>query len=128
MPSLDSGQNALMCATDLKKTFLSRRLGAEQVIAVNGVTLSLARGSCLGLVGETGSGKSTLARLLLRLTDPDSGSITFDGADLLSISQQGLRQFRAQAQIVFQDPYDSADPLTTNPSNSGRTVTSPRHA
>ncbi|HET9663129.1 MAG TPA: dipeptide/oligopeptide/nickel ABC transporter ATP-binding protein, partial [Burkholderiales bacterium] len=97
---------------DLVKDFPSRdRRGPLR--AVDHVSLKLSRGSTLGIVGESGSGKSTLARLIVRLLDPDSGSICFDGEDLLALSGSDLRRRRRDMQIVFQDPYASLDPRMT---------------
>lgn len=76
----------------------------QQVIAVDDVSLGVDRGEILGLVGSSGSGKSTLARSILRLIEPQAGKISFDGADVLAMKRQQLRQFRRRAQIIFQDP------------------------
>jgi ABC-type oligopeptide transport system ATPase subunit len=78
--------------------------------AVDGVSLEIKKGETLGLVGESGSGKSTLARVILRLLPATSGSVVFDGQDVLRASPAKLRAFREQAQIVFQDPFGSLDP------------------
>jgi ABC-type microcin C transport system duplicated ATPase subunit YejF len=72
---------------------------------VDDVTFRIERGQTLGIVGESGSGKSTIARLLLRLIEPDSGTLRLDGHDLSSVSTRELRQLRRRMQIVFQDPY-----------------------
>ncbi len=93
---------------DLTKTF--HLPGGEVMTAVDGVNLDLARGQTLGLVGESGSGKSTLARLVLRLHEPTSGSVTFDGVDVLAAKKEELRHLRARMQIVFQDPFSSLLP------------------
>ncbi|SFZ81887.1 Oligopeptide/dipeptide transporter, C-terminal region [Devosia enhydra] len=74
------------------------------------VSFAMESGDTVGLVGESGSGKTTLLRLLLGLARPDSGTITFDGASLDPRNAAFMRQFRRQAQIVFQDPYSSLDP------------------
>lgn len=82
----------------------------DPVRAVNGVDLSVRRGETLALVGESGCGKSTLGRLLLRLIDPSSGSIHYDGTDLASLSREQMRQYRRRLQMIFQDPYGSLSP------------------
>lgn len=78
--------------------------------AVDDVTLDIKRGETLALVGESGSGKSTLARLILRLIEPSSGSVKFEDIEVLRASKSQLRTFRQQAQIIFQDPFESLDP------------------
>jgi oligopeptide/dipeptide ABC transporter ATP-binding protein len=78
--------------------------------AVDDVDLDIQRGEVLGLVGESGSGKSTLARLILRLVPATSGSVLFEGRDVLTASRRELRDFRRHAQIIFQDPFGSLDP------------------
>jgi oligopeptide/dipeptide ABC transporter ATP-binding protein len=98
---------------------LSRRFAVERDLlsrptswlwAVDGVDLDIHAGETLAVVGESGSGKSTLARLILRLIEPTSGTVLYDGLDILSASEKQLRSFRRRAQIVFQDPYSSLDP------------------
>jgi oligopeptide transport system ATP-binding protein len=84
-----------------------------EVRAVDGVDFDLGRGQTLGVVGESGCGKSTMARLLTRLETPTAGEITFDGAPLARLSRAGVRQFRRQVQLIFQDPYSSLDPRRT---------------
>ncbi|CAB3737978.1 Oligopeptide transport ATP-binding protein OppF [Achromobacter deleyi] len=85
----------------------------QTVRAVNDVSFSVARGQSLGLVGESGCGKSTVARTLLRLIEPDEGSIVFDGHDIRQASASALRALRQRIQIVFQDPYASLNPRRT---------------
>lgn len=90
---------------------LGRTVG--HVHAVNDVSLSIRAGETLGVVGESGSGKSTMGMLILRLIDPDSGQILFDGKDLTSLNQRQLRPLRRQMQVIFQDPYASLNPRMT---------------
>jgi peptide/nickel transport system ATP-binding protein len=78
--------------------------------AVDDVSFDIEAGETLGLVGESGSGKSTLGRLVLRLIEPTSGSITYEGCDLLATSGAALRSMRRELQIIFQDPFGSLDP------------------
>ncbi len=89
-----------------------RRVVAH-VRAVDGVSFSIAKGQTLGLVGESGSGKSTTARLVLRLIEPNSGSVALDGVDVTKLNKTELRRTRRKMQIVFQDPYSSLDPRST---------------
>jgi len=91
------------------RTGLLRR-ATKQVRAVDGVSLEIARGRTLALVGESGCGKTTVGKALLRLIEPTGGSILFDGQDLRGLDRAALRPLRAQMQIVFQDPYASLNP------------------
>ncbi len=88
--------------------FGSHRSG--QVRAVDDISFNIHAGETLGLVGESGSGKSTLGRLILRLIEPTSGSVVFDGIDLLKANGSELRRLRRDMQIIFQDPFGSLDP------------------
>ena len=82
----------------------------QHVHAVSGVSLSVARGEMVALVGESGCGKTTTAQALLRLVHTDSGSVSFDGIDVTALSQGELRSLRRRMQIIYQDPYESLDP------------------
>ncbi|MCL4186900.1 MAG: ABC transporter ATP-binding protein [Rhodobacteraceae bacterium] len=85
----------------------------ETLTAVDGVDLCLREGEILGLVGESGSGKSSVARMLLGLTRPTAGSVSWRGQDLACLAGEGMREFRRGVQVVFQDPYSSLNPRLT---------------
>ena len=87
--------------------------GSQQLLAVDGVDLDVARGETIGLVGESGCGKSTLARLVLRLIEADAGEIVFAGAKVRALGRTDLRALRRHMQIIFQDPYASLNPRMT---------------
>jgi oligopeptide transport system ATP-binding protein len=113
-PAPRAAGEALVEVRDLVKHFpvhggiLQRTVGMVQ--AVDGVSFDIRRGETLGLVGESGCGKTTVGRLLLRLIEPTSGSIRFDGIDITTIKGAALKPYRRRMQIIFQDPYASLDP------------------
>lgn len=100
----------LLSVSDLRTSYVS---GGNVVHAVDGVSLDINAGETVGLVGESGCGKSTLGKTILRLVEPKSGQIMFDGADLGSLSGSRLRAYRRRLQMVFQDPFASLNPRHT---------------
>jgi peptide/nickel transport system ATP-binding protein/oligopeptide transport system ATP-binding protein len=110
--------DALVEVRDVVKHFpitrgiiLQRQIGA--VHAVDGVSFDVLRGETLGIVGETGCGKSTTARVVMRLLEPTSGTIRFDGQDVSHIKGRNLKPLRREMQLIFQDPYSSLNPRKT---------------
>jgi oligopeptide/dipeptide ABC transporter ATP-binding protein len=110
--------DALIEVRDLVKHFpitrgivFQRQIGA--VHAVDGVSFDVMRGETLGLVGETGCGKSTTARVVMRLLEPTSGTIRYDGRDISHLSRRDLKPLRREMQLIFQDPYSSLNPRKT---------------
>ncbi|MGZ7084529.1 MAG: ATP-binding cassette domain-containing protein, partial [Candidatus Angelobacter sp.] len=105
---------ALLSIRDLVKVYHTDEgvFGKTQreVRAVNGVSLDITQGETLGLVGESGCGKTTLGRMILRLIEPTSGIITFNGHDVLQAGGSELRRLRRDMQIIFQDPFASLNP------------------
>jgi ABC-type glutathione transport system ATPase component len=103
-------------ARELRKSYrrgggvFSRDAEGPRFTAVDGVSLEVQRGETFAVVGESGCGKTTLARMLLRLIEPESGELLFEGRDLLSLRGEALRAERRQMQMVFQDPFASLDP------------------
>ncbi len=111
------GVEPILEIRDLVKVFpvrsgLMRRVTGG-VQAVSGISFTLGRGQTVGVVGESGCGKSTMGRLLLRLIDATSGSVQFDGENVLAMGGREMKLFRRRAQIVFQDPYASLNPRMT---------------
>ena len=110
--------DALVEVRDLVKHFpitrgivFQRQIGA--VHAVDGLSFDVMRGETLGLVGETGCGKSTTARVVMRLLEPTSGTIRYDGRDISHVSRRDLKPLRREMQLIFQDPYSSLNPRKT---------------
>ncbi|AWC25634.1 Glutathione import ATP-binding protein GsiA [Aminobacter sp. MSH1] len=102
--------SALLEVDGLSKRY---RRGDRDFVALDGVSFSIAAGETLALVGPSGSGKSTVARILLRLVEPDAGSVRFAGEDLLVLRGAALRAVRPNLQMVFQDPLAAFNPRAT---------------
>ena len=107
----------ILIVKDLVKHYPIRRGVVPRTVgyvrAVDGVSFAIPRGKTLGLVGESGCGKTTTGRTILRLIEPTSGRVTFDGHDVFSLSEREMRGLRRQMQIIFQDPYGSLNPRMT---------------
>lgn len=102
--------NTLLEVKDLKKYY---KVPKGMLHAVDGVSFSIEKGKTLGVVGESGCGKTTLGRAILRLVEPTSGSIIFDGADILKLNKNEMRGMRKDMQLIFQDPFSSLNPRKT---------------
>lgn len=108
--------NTLLEVKNLKKLFpVNKRLFQERqyVKALDDISLKIGNGETLGMVGESGCGKTTFGRTVLRLTEPSSGTINFDGRDVCAAGKEELRKLRMEMQIIFQDPYASLNPRMT---------------
>ncbi len=103
-------KNILLQVDHLKKYF---KTGAGMLHAVDDVTFSIERGKTLGIVGESGCGKTTTGRTILRLVEPTSGSILFDGVDITGLNRSEMQKMRHRMQIIFQDPFSSLNPRKT---------------
>jgi oligopeptide transport system ATP-binding protein len=114
---MSTDNNVIVEVEDLKMHFpiyrgvIQRQVGA--VHAVDGISFSIQRGETLGLVGESGCGKSTTGRTILQLYKPTSGSVHFEGVDLVKLKGEELRKMRRKMQMIFQDPYASLNPRMT---------------
>ena len=102
--------DTLLQVRHLKKYF---KTGHGMLHAVDDISFDLERGKTLGLVGESGCGKSTTGRSILRLIEPTSGEVFFEGKDVAKLSKTEMRHMRKDMQIIFQDPYSSLDPKKT---------------
>ena len=114
---MNTANNTLLEVNNLKKYFpvtkgiFSKIAG--HVKAVDNISFDIKEGETLGLVGESGCGKTTASRVILRLTEPTGGEVSFNGDDVFSLKGERLRQFRKDVQIIFQDPYSSLNPRLT---------------
>jgi peptide/nickel transport system ATP-binding protein len=110
-------QDVLLEVNNLVKFFPIRGGLLSRVVAnvkaVNDVSFKIHRGEVLGLVGESGSGKTTAGRAILRLIEPTSGEVKFDGQDVVKLSKNDMREYRKKMQIIFQDPFASLNPRMT---------------
>lgn len=104
---MEKSQTPLIETRNLKKYFKVKK---RQLHAVDNINLRIDAGKTLGVVGESGCGKSTLGRTILRLTEPSSGEILFDGTDITHLKKSEMRRMRRDMQIIFQDPYSSINP------------------
>ncbi|MHA7880208.1 MAG: ABC transporter ATP-binding protein [Saccharospirillum sp.] len=115
---MTESQASLLTVDQLSKTYSGRRSLVERVMrvppsnvqAVSQVSFDIRRGETLGLIGESGCGKSTLGRSILRLHEPSSGKVVYDGQDITSLNPQEMKAMRRRMQIIFQDPYASLNP------------------
>jgi oligopeptide/dipeptide ABC transporter ATP-binding protein len=112
MTAVDNEQKSLLEVRGLVKRFPMP--GSDKVVhACEDVSIDVRQGETLGLIGESGSGKTTLGRCVLRLLEPTSGEIVFDGQDIVRLDKRRLRSLRSDLQIVFQEPFDALNPQLT---------------
>ena len=114
---MTNDQNITLRVDGLKKYFPVRRGFFQRITgwvkAVDGISLEIKKGKTLGLVGESGCGKSTVAKVILRLLEPDSGKLVYNGRDITHLSHGEMKDLRKEMQIVFQDPFGSLNPRMT---------------
>ena len=107
----NNGEPPVLELKNITKTYRTRRSffasGLDKVIALNDISMAIARGEIFGLVGESGSGKTTCGRLIVKLEDPDGGQILLDGNETTGLKGSALRGYRRKVQMIFQDPYQS---------------------
>lgn len=119
--------SALVEVNGLGKNFVAKRniLGRprERIAAVKDVSFTVALGETLGIVGESGAGKSTVGRMVLRLVEPDTGQVKLFGEDVSTLNGAPLRKLRQKAQMIFQDPFASLDPLMVIRDSVGEPLT-----
>ncbi len=117
MKALTRNHDVMVSVKSLTKYYMTRKAGLFErpgtIRAVDGISFSIPVGKTLGMVGESGSGKTTAARSILRLIEPDAGEIVIGKTSVHGLDRNGLRAFRKNMQIVFQDPYSSLDPRMT---------------
>jgi ABC-type glutathione transport system ATPase component len=95
----------------IKRRLFSRAV--EKVHAVDGISIQVHEGQTLGIVGESGCGKTTAGKTILKLIEPTSGTIRYDGNDITAFSREQMKRYRQQMQIIFQDPFSSLNPRQT---------------